>query len=94
MARDLNSAWDLGTLRCKPIGYLPQFFHRRQRRQDRPCRTHGRVEYNGNRFAIHNTRPPMVMPKDGTLFPGINDFIFGDNAGGCTVMIRRPEAGE
>ena len=54
----------------------------------------GRVEYNGNRFAIHNTRPPMVMPKDGTLFPGINDFIFGDNTGGFTVMIRRPEAGE
>jgi hypothetical protein len=35
-----------------------------------------------------------MMPKSGTLFLGINDFIFGDNAGAFTVTIGRPDAGE
>ena len=52
----------------------------------------GRVGYNGKPFAIGNTRTPIVMPKDGKLFLGINDFIFGDNAGAFTVTIRRPSA--
>jgi hypothetical protein len=54
----------------------------------------GRVGYNGKPFAIGNARILIVMPKDGKLFLGINDFIFGDNVGAFTVTIRRPEAGE
>jgi hypothetical protein len=30
------------------------------------------------------------MPKNGELFLGINDFVFGDNAGAFTVTISRP----
>jgi hypothetical protein len=90
MARDLNSAWDLGSLRCKPIGYLPQFSTGAKGDKIGPGGLIGRVEYNGHRFAIHSTRTPIVMPK-GQLFPGINDFIFRDNAGAFTVMIRVPK---
>ena len=49
----------------------------------------GRVGFNGRPFAIGKTRTPIVMPKDGKLFLGINDFIFGDNAGAFTVTISR-----
>lgn len=49
----------------------------------------GRVRYNGKPFPIGNTRTPIAMPKDGKLFLGINDFIFGDNAGLFAVRIVR-----
>jgi len=48
----------------------------------------GRVGYNGKPFPIGNTRRPIVMPKSGKLFLGINDFTFKDNAGSFTVTIR------
>jgi hypothetical protein len=50
----------------------------------------GRVGYTGKPFPIGSTRTPIVMPKDGKLFLGINDFIFGDNAGSFAVTISRP----
>jgi hypothetical protein len=50
----------------------------------------GRVGYNGKPFPIGNPHGPIVMPKSGKLFLGINDFIFGDNAGFFTVTISRP----
>jgi hypothetical protein len=50
----------------------------------------GRVGYNGKPFPIGSTRTPIPMPKGGKLFLGINDFIFGDNAGFFTVKISRP----
>ncbi len=50
----------------------------------------GRVGYSGKPFPIGSTRTPIVMPKDGRLFLGINDFIFRDNAGAFTVTISRP----
>jgi len=50
----------------------------------------GRVGYNGKPFPIGSTRTPIVMPKSGKLFLGINDFIFGDNAGSFAVTISRP----
>jgi hypothetical protein len=50
----------------------------------------GRVGMTGKPFAIGNTREPLVMPKSGELFLGINDFVFGDNAGAFTVRISRP----
>lgn len=50
----------------------------------------GRVGYNGKPFPIGNPRVPIVMPKGGKLFLGINDFIFRDNAGTFTVTISRP----
>jgi hypothetical protein len=49
----------------------------------------GRIGFGGKPFAIGKTRTPMVMPKDGKLFLGINDFIFRDNAGSFMVMISR-----
>ncbi len=49
----------------------------------------GRVGFSGKPFAIGRTRASMVMPKDGKLFLGINDFIFRDNAGSFTVTISR-----
>ena len=49
----------------------------------------GRVGMTGKPFAIGNTRMPFVMPKNGELFLGINDFVFGDNAGAFTVAISR-----
>jgi hypothetical protein len=52
----------------------------------------GRVGYNGKPFPIGNTRTPIVMPKSGKLFLGINDFIFGDNAGSFVVTISQPQA--
>jgi hypothetical protein len=52
----------------------------------------GRVGYNGKPFPIGNTRTPIVMPKSGKLFLGINDFIFGDNAGAFAVTISQPQA--
>jgi len=48
----------------------------------------GRVGYNGKPFPIGSARTPMTMPKSGELFLGINDFIFGDNAGAFAVTIR------
>jgi hypothetical protein len=50
----------------------------------------GRVGMTGKPFAIGNTREPLVMPKSGELLLGINDFVFGDNAGAFTVRISRP----
>lgn len=47
----------------------------------------GRVGSSGKPFAVGNTRTPLVMPKSGKLFLGINDFIFKDNAGSFTVTI-------
>ena len=52
----------------------------------------GRVGYNGKPFPIGNTRTPIVMPKSGKLFLGINDFIFGDNAGSFAVTISPSQA--
>lgn len=49
----------------------------------------GRVGYGGKPFPIGNTRTPIVMPKSGQLFLGINDFIFGDNAGSFAITISR-----
>src|SRR5712691_10234491 len=49
----------------------------------------GRVGYNGKPFPIGSTRTPIVMPKSGKLFLGINDFIFGDNAGSFAVTISQ-----
>jgi len=49
----------------------------------------GRVGMTGKPFAIGSTRAPLVMPKSGELFLGINDFVFGDNAGAFTVTIAR-----
>jgi hypothetical protein len=49
----------------------------------------GRVGMNGKPFAIGNKREPLVMPKNGELFLGINDFVFGDNAGAFTVTVSR-----
>ena len=51
----------------------------------------GRVGSSGKPFPIGNTRRPIVMPKSGKLFVGINDFIFNDNAGSFTVTISRSE---
>ena len=50
----------------------------------------GRVGYNGKPFPIGAVRTPIAMPKDGKLFLGINDFIFGDNSGAFNVRISRP----
>jgi len=50
----------------------------------------GRVGITGKPFAIGNTREPIVMPKNGELFLGINDFVFGDNTGAFAVTIARP----
>ena len=50
----------------------------------------GRVGYNGKPFPIGNPRVPIVMPKGGKLFLGINDFIFRDNAGSFLVTISKP----
>jgi hypothetical protein len=47
----------------------------------------GRVGYNGKPFPIGGSRTPLVMPKSGKLFLGINDFIFGDNSGTFVVTI-------
>ena len=47
----------------------------------------GRVGSSGKPFAVGDTRTPIVMPKSGKLFLGINDFIFKDNAGSFTVTI-------
>ena len=52
----------------------------------------GRVGTTGKPFAIGNTREPLVMPKSGELFLGINDFVFGDNAGAFTVGVSRLHA--
>ena len=49
----------------------------------------GRVSNNGKPFPIGRTRTPIAMPKAGELFLGINDFVFGDNAGAFTVTISR-----
>ena len=51
----------------------------------------GRVGSSGKPFPVGNTRTPIVMPKSGKLFLGINDFIFNDNAGSFTVTISRSE---
>jgi crotonobetainyl-CoA:carnitine CoA-transferase CaiB-like acyl-CoA transferase len=51
----------------------------------------GRVGYNGKPFSIGNTHTPIVMPKDGKLFLGINDFVFKDNAGSFAVTISTPK---
>jgi hypothetical protein len=53
----------------------------------------GRVSYSGKPFPIGSTRTPIVMPKDGKLFLGINDFVFKDNAGSFTVTITQPRPG-
>jgi hypothetical protein len=50
----------------------------------------GRVGYNGKPFRIGSANMPILMPKSGELFLGINDFIFGDNAGAFTVTILQP----
>jgi hypothetical protein len=50
----------------------------------------GRVGMTGKPFAIGGNREPFVMPKNGELFLGINDFVFGDNAGAFTVTVSRP----
>ncbi len=50
----------------------------------------GRVGYNGKPFSIGNARVPVIMPKEGKLFLGINDFVFRDNAGSFTVTIFTP----
>jgi hypothetical protein len=52
----------------------------------------GRVGLNGKPFAIGRATAPIAMPKNGELFLGINDFIFGDNSGAFTVVITRAAA--
>jgi hypothetical protein len=47
----------------------------------------GRVGVHGKPFPIGGARTPIVMPKGGALFLGINDFVFGDNAGAFTVTV-------
>jgi hypothetical protein len=47
----------------------------------------GRIGVHGKPFPIGATRTPIVMTKSGTLFLGINDFVFGDNAGAFTVRV-------
>jgi len=49
----------------------------------------GRVGPNGKPFSVGHTRLPIMMPKDGKLYLGINDFIFRDNADAFTVTIVR-----
>ena len=49
----------------------------------------GRVGWNGKPFPIGAASTPIVMPKAGPLFLGINDFIFSDNTGSFTVTIAR-----
>lgn len=50
----------------------------------------GRVGMTGKPFAIGTTRTPLMMPKNGELFLGINDFVFGDNSGTFQVTVSRP----
>ena len=45
--------------------------------------------FTGKPFPIGGARTPLVMPKSGKLFLGINDFIFADNAGSFIVTISR-----
>jgi hypothetical protein len=52
----------------------------------------GRVGSNGKPFPIGNTDTPLVMPKSGKLFLGINDFIFRDNSGSFAVTISQSPA--
>ena len=52
----------------------------------------GKVGHNGKPFPIGRTRTPIVMPKGGELFVGINDFVFGDNAGAFVVTIIRGQS--
>jgi PA-IL-like protein len=49
----------------------------------------GRIGMTGKPFAIGTTKTPIVMPKNGELFLGINDFVFGDNSGAFSVAISR-----
>jgi len=49
----------------------------------------GRVGGSGKPFAIGRASDPIVMPKSGELFLGINDFIFADNSGAFTVVITQ-----
>jgi hypothetical protein len=49
----------------------------------------GRVGFTGKPFPIGSKRTPIAMPQSGTLFLGINDFIFKDNAGSFVVTIVR-----
>lgn len=49
----------------------------------------GRIGINGRPFAIGATHAPVVMSKGGRLYLGINDFVFGDNAGAFVVAIVR-----
>jgi PA-IL-like protein len=51
----------------------------------------GRVGTTGKPFAIGNTQAPIVMPKNGELFLGINDFVFGDNSGAFAVTVSRAD---
>jgi hypothetical protein len=48
----------------------------------------GRVGLSGKAFPIGANRNPIVMPKDGKLFLGINDFVFGDNTGAFQVKVH------
>jgi hypothetical protein len=50
----------------------------------------GRVGYTGKPFPIGNTRTPIIMPRSGELFLGINDFVFKDNSGSFVVTITPP----
>jgi hypothetical protein len=52
----------------------------------------GRVGLSGKPFPIGRTRTPIVMPKGGELFLGVNDFVFGDNAGAFAVTIIRGQS--
>ena len=47
---------------------------------------------SGKAFAIGDTQTPIVMPKSGQLFLGINDFNVKDNAGSFVVTISQSGA--
>ena len=47
----------------------------------------GRIGSTGRPFAIGASEAPIVMKKEGVLFLGINDFVFGDNDGAFLVTI-------
>ena len=51
----------------------------------------GRVGTTGKPFAIGHATAPLIMPKAGVLYLGINDFVFGDNRGAFTVTIVQAE---
>ena len=44
---------------------------------------------NGPVFPIGANRNPITMPADGRLMLGVNDDVYGDNAGAFLVTVTR-----